>query len=129
MQKEDRWPDFTPPLRRDYRAVTVADFCTAALIEKERNEMTKYAASVRADGLRVHIAKYDQYLERPDGQFARCHPGGSPSQPWLYCMAKEKLPGSLMLAYDFRTTEAIFMQKSETIAANARAIFNSVIQH
>ncbi|MQY46652.1 hypothetical protein GAO09_11440 [Rhizobiales bacterium RZME27] len=31
MQKEDRWPDFTPPLRRDYRAVTVADFCTAAL--------------------------------------------------------------------------------------------------
>lgn len=32
MQKEDRWPDFTPPLRRDYRAVTVADFCTAALI-------------------------------------------------------------------------------------------------
>ena len=32
MQKEDRWPDITPPLRRDYRAVTVADFCTAALM-------------------------------------------------------------------------------------------------
>ena len=31
MQKEDRWPDFTPPLRRDYHAATVADFCTAAL--------------------------------------------------------------------------------------------------
>ncbi len=36
MQKEDRWPDFTPPLRRDYRAVTVADFCTAALMLRDR---------------------------------------------------------------------------------------------
>ena len=27
----DAWPDFTPPLRRDYPAVSVVGFCTAAL--------------------------------------------------------------------------------------------------
>lgn len=43
MQKEDRWSDFTPPLRRDYRAVTVADFCTAAL-NRIRRGVPKLAA-------------------------------------------------------------------------------------
>lgn len=31
-QKEDRWPDSTPPLGRDYPAVTVADFAPALSI-------------------------------------------------------------------------------------------------
>jgi len=62
----------------------------------------------------------------PDGYFARCHDHRSKSQPWLSCTATEELSDKLAISYDFRSTAELFITQSATVAANARAIFNSL---
>jgi hypothetical protein len=95
-------------------------------ITLEQAAMAKYPTSTQEDGLTIHSGKYDQYLERKDGYFARCHPIKSPAEQRLYCMAEERLPGNLMLSYDFLTTQAAFAQESAVVADNAKAVLSSL---
>ncbi|TAV40926.1 hypothetical protein [Rhizobium leguminosarum] len=93
---------------------------------REREAMLKTQPTVASDGLRTYRSKNDVYLQRPDGYFAQCHDHRSKSQPWLSCTATEELTAQLAISYDFRTTTELFMQQSAAVAANARAIFNSL---
>jgi hypothetical protein len=95
-------------------------------VAREREAMKRNPVSTAPDGVRTYREKHGFYLERPDGYFARCYAPSSPSQPWLYCSVKEKLTEGLTLSYDFRTTETLFLARSPIIAANARAIFDSL---
>ena len=93
---------------------------------REREAMLKTQAVVGPDGLRTYGSQNDFYLMRPDGYFARCQDFHSKSQPWLYCTAIEQLSDQLAISYDFRSTADAFTTQSTTVAANARAIFNSL---
>jgi len=93
---------------------------------RERKAMLKNQPNVASDGLRTYRSQYDLYLQRPDGYFARCHDHRSKSQPWLSCTATEELSDKLAISYDFRSTAELFITQSATVAANARAIFNSL---
>ena len=95
-------------------------------VAKEREAMQRNPVSIAPDGVRTYREKHRLYLERPDGYFARCYAPSSASQPWLYCSVREKLAEDLTISYDFRTTEALFLATSPIIAANARAIFDSL---
>ncbi|MGR9197536.1 hypothetical protein [Rhizobium leguminosarum] len=93
---------------------------------REREAMLKSQPIVASDGLRTYRSKNDIYLQRPDGYFAQCRDYRNKSQPWLYCTAKEQLSDRLTISYNFRTTPELFRTQSATVAANARAIFNSL---
>ncbi|MDR6667956.1 hypothetical protein [Rhizobium sp. 1399] len=93
---------------------------------RERKAMLKNQPTVASDGLRTHRSQNDLYLQRPDGYFAQCRDYRSKSQPWLYCTATEELSDKLAISYDFRSTAELFITQSATVAANARAIFNSL---
>jgi hypothetical protein len=93
---------------------------------REREAMLKNQPTVASDGLRTYRSQNDLYLQRPDGYFARCHDHRSKSQPWLSCTATEELSDKLAISYDFRSTAELFITQSATVAANARAIFNSL---
>lgn len=93
---------------------------------REREAMLKNQAIVASDGLSTYRSQSDFYLQRPDGYFARCHDHRSKSQPWLSCTATEELSDKLAISYDFRTTAELFINQSAAVAANARAIFNSL---
>lgn len=86
----------------------------------------KTKPTVASDGLRTYRSQNDFYLQRPDGYFARCHDHRSKSQPWLSCTATEEISDKLAISYDFRTTGELFINQSTAVAANARAIFNSL---
>ncbi len=93
---------------------------------RERQAMLTNQPTVASDGLRTYRSQNDIYLQRPDGYFAQCRDYRSKSQPWLYCTAKEQLSDKLAISYNFRSTAEIFITQSATIAANARAIFDSL---
>ncbi|MBX5195723.1 hypothetical protein HJB82_10345 [Rhizobium sp. NZLR10] len=93
---------------------------------RDREAMLKNQAVVASDGLRTYRSKNDLYLQRPDGYFAQCDDYHSKIQPWLFCTAKEQLSDRLAISYNFRSTGAIFITQSVTVAANARAIFSSL---
>ncbi|MGO7802950.1 hypothetical protein ACC778_32870 [Rhizobium ruizarguesonis] len=93
---------------------------------RERVAMFKNPAIVASDGLRTYRSKNDIYLQRPDGYFAQCYDRRSKIQPWLSCTATEELSNKLAISYDFRTTAELFINQSAAVAANARAIFNSL---
>ncbi|TAW06955.1 hypothetical protein ELI25_29605 (plasmid) [Rhizobium ruizarguesonis] len=93
---------------------------------REREVMLKNQAIVASDGLRTYRSQNDFYLQRPDGYFARCHDHRSKSQPWLSCTATEELTDKLAISYDFRSTAELFIKQSAAVAANARAIFDSL---
>ncbi|WP_017965535.1 hypothetical protein [Rhizobium leguminosarum] len=93
---------------------------------REREAMLKTQAIVASDGLRTYRSQNDSYLQRPDGYFAQCHDHRSKSQPWLSCTATEELSDKLAISYDFRSTAELFITQSAAVAANARAIFNSL---
>lgn len=95
-------------------------------VAKEREAMKRNPVSTAPDGVKTYREKHGFYLERPDGYFARCYAPSSSSQPWLYCSVRERLSEDLTISYDFRTTAELFLAKSPIIAANARAIFNSL---
>jgi hypothetical protein len=99
---------------------------TVDWVAKERDAMKRNPVSIAPDGVRTYREKHGFYLERPDGYFARCYAPSSSSQPWLYCSVREKLSEDLIISYDFRTKEALFLSKSPIIAANARTIFDSL---
>ncbi|MBY5796350.1 hypothetical protein [Rhizobium leguminosarum] len=96
------------------------------LSAREREAMLKNQAAVASDGLRTYRSQNDFYLQRPDGYFAQCRDYRSKSQPWLYCTAKEELSDLLAISYNFRTTAELFIKQSVVVAANARAIFDSL---
>ncbi|AIC28123.1 hypothetical protein IE4771_CH03029 [Rhizobium etli bv. mimosae str. IE4771] len=93
---------------------------------REREAMLKNQPIVASDGLRTYRSQNDIYLQRPDGYFAQCRDYRNKSQPWLYCTAKEQLSDQLTISYNFRSTAELFITHSATVAANARAIFNSL---
>ena len=95
------------------------------VIATERNEMLKSQPSKATDGVKTYAAQHAQYLQRPDGYFARCHKSSSPRQPYLYCSA-HLLYGGVVLSYDFRTAESVFLTQSAVVETNARAIFDSL---
>ncbi|MGO6984316.1 hypothetical protein [Rhizobium leguminosarum] len=93
---------------------------------RERADMLKNQPIVASDGLRTYRSQNDIYLQRPDGYFAQCRDYRNKSQPWLYCTAKEQISDRLAISYNFRSTAELFTTHSATVAANARAIFNSL---
>lgn len=93
---------------------------------REREAMLKNQVSVATDGLRTYRSQNDIYLQRPDGYFAQCRDYHNKSQAWLFCTAKEQLSDQLAISYNFRSTAEVFITQSATVAANARAIFDSL---
>ncbi|MGM4909393.1 hypothetical protein [Rhizobium sp. 768_B6_N1_8] len=93
---------------------------------RERKAMLKNQPTLASDGLRTYRSQNDLYLQRPDGYFAQCRDYRSKSQPWLRCTATEELTDKLAISYNFRSTAELFITQSATVAANARAIFNSL---
>jgi hypothetical protein len=97
------------------------------LMALERDRVAKSPRSVTADGLKIYQGKHGLLFERPDGYLASCSSERlSKTESYLDCNAKETLSGQLMIAYQFKTTEARFFQETPQISATARAFFQSL---
>jgi len=87
--------------------------------------MLKLPVAKTAAGLTIRSGARERYLERSDGYFARCWSPGTAQQPYLYCNAYLR-QGDVLLAYEFRTTEDIFVIQSARVDKNVIAVFDSL---